>query len=97
MPPLDEQEPNESRKLWSGLTDAIYAKDMEAATESKSKVEEAQREDRRKREEHGEKHLPRFFEQRGGRWVPKVEVPLEPEAAIKVINEFIWAPAPTKS
>jgi hypothetical protein len=45
---------------------------MEAATEAKTAVEDAQREQRRKLEESGAKHTPRFFELRDGRWVPKL-------------------------
>lgn len=71
VPPEDEQEPNESRRLWSQLTKAINAKDMEWATDAKSTVENAQREDRKRREEKGQVHVPRFFEFKGGRWVPK--------------------------
>ncbi|KAI0353174.1 Oxysterol-binding protein, partial [Trametes cingulata] len=37
--PEEEQEPNESRRLWSKLTKAIVAKDMDAATEAKTAVE----------------------------------------------------------
>jgi hypothetical protein len=59
--------------LWADLTRAILAKDMEAATDAKTTVEDAQRELRRKREEGGEKFVPRFFELRDGRWVPKLE------------------------
>lgn len=72
VPPEDEQEPNESRRLWRDLTKAILAKDMEAATTSKSAVEDAQREQRRKLEESGAKHVPRFFHLQDGRWVPKL-------------------------
>ena len=57
--------------LWSRLTAAIVAKDMEAATEAKTAVEESQRELRRHREESGQKHVPRFFAMKGGRWIPK--------------------------
>jgi len=32
--PEDEQEPNESRRLWHDLTEAIKTKDMEAATQA---------------------------------------------------------------
>jgi hypothetical protein len=59
--------------LWGDLTRAILSKDMEAATDAKSIVEDAQREERRKREENGQKHIPRFFELRDGRWVPKLK------------------------
>ena len=44
---------------------------MEAATDAKAAVEDAQRDLRKKREENGEQHVPRFFENRNGRWVPK--------------------------
>ena len=70
--PEDEQEPNESRRLWTHLTRAIVAKNMDAATESKSAVEESQREARRRMEERGDVHVPRFFHLRDGRWVPKI-------------------------
>lgn len=76
----DQQESNESRKLWMSLTEAILNKDMEGATTSKTAVEEAQREHRRKLEEQGKKHAPRFFEEKNGGWVPKLEwvLPLFP-------------------
>lgn len=60
-------------RLWHDLTQAIIAKDMDKATEAKSAVEDAQREQRRKMEENRQTHVPRFFEQRDGRWVPKIE------------------------
>jgi len=71
--PEDQQEPNESRRLWKGLTEAIINKDMDGATTSKTAVEEAQRENRRKLEEKWEKHMPRFFEEKNGSWIPKLE------------------------
>lgn len=73
MAPEDQQDPNESRRLWKDLTEAIINKDMDGATTSKTAVEEAQREHRRKLEEKGEKHVPRFFEEKNGGWVPKLE------------------------
>lgn len=60
-----------AHRLWSKLTYAIELKDMEAATEAKSAVEDAQRDMRRKMEEIGQKHAPRFFQLHGGRWEPK--------------------------
>lgn len=69
--PEAEQEPNESRRLWGALTEAIQQRDMDKATDAKSAVEDAQREDRKKREENGEKFVPRFFELREGKWFPK--------------------------
>jgi len=90
VPPEEEQELNESRRLWRELTAAIVTKDMEAATQAKSAVEDAQRDQRRKREEKGEKHVPRFFEQKEGQWMPKLDVPNDPEAAISAVREWIF-------
>jgi len=90
--PEEEQEANESRRLWSDLTDAIIAKDMDAATEAKSSVEEAQRQLRRQREESGQIHVPRFFELRDGCWVPKLVIPQEPtQEAVDAVEKWIWS------
>lgn len=91
--PESEQEPNESRRLWKALTDAINDKNMETATEAKSAVEDAQRELRRVREQKGETYIPRFFEQRNGRWVPKFNIPDDPQEAATAVQQWIW-PAP---
>ncbi|KAG6831623.1 hypothetical protein H0H92_008700 [Tricholoma furcatifolium] len=97
VPPEDEQEPNESRRLWRGLTAAIGKKDMEAATDAKSAVEDAQRERRKQLEESGGKHVPRFFEYKNGRWVIKLSVPNDPEEATIVVKDWIFGPAPTSA
>ncbi|KAJ6569525.1 hypothetical protein B0H19DRAFT_1350610 [Mycena capillaripes] len=91
VPPEDQQEANESRRLWRDLTRAIIAKDMEAATDAKTAVEDAQREQRRKLEESGGKHVPRFFELRDGRWMPKLTVPSDPQSATSAVQEWIWS------
>ena len=70
VPSEEEQEPNESRRQWKKLTEAILAKDMNKATDAKFEVEEAQRKDRRIRDERGEEFTPRFFELRDGRSIP---------------------------
>lgn len=44
---------------------------MDAATEAKSAVEDAQRESRKRMEETGEQYTPRFFQLVNGRWEPK--------------------------
>jgi hypothetical protein len=90
--PEETQEPNESRRLWRALTQAIAVKDMEAATDAKTAVEDAQRELRRKREESGQKHVPRFFEHRNGRWVPKLTVPDDRQEAVLAVQQWIWHP-----
>jgi len=93
--PEEEQEPNESRRLWSKLTQAILAKDMDAATEAKTEVEESQRELARQREEKGENWTPRFFaQQKDGRWLPKFTLPQDPQEAVEAVKTWIWSGPP---
>lgn len=93
VPPEAEQEPNESRRLWSKLTEAIVAKDMDAATRAKTAVEESQRENGRRREESGQQHVPRFFVQKDGRWVPKFSPPEDPKQAVEAVKEWLFPSA----
>lgn len=89
--PEEEQEPYESRRLWQKLTQAIEARDMEAATEAKSAVEDAQRELRRRREERGEMFSPRYFDLHNGRWQPKLSIPNDASSsAIETVENWIW-------
>ncbi|KIY45736.1 Oxysterol-binding protein [Fistulina hepatica ATCC 64428] len=91
VPPQSEQEPNESRRLWADLTKAIINKDMEAATEAKSKVEDAQRDRRRRLEESSAAHVPRFFKKKDGLWVPKITLSHDPRVAKKEVEEWIFS------
>jgi len=96
VPPEEEQEPNESRRLWKDLTAAIKKGDMGAATDAKTEVEEAQRRDNDERERAKKKFAPRFFEQdASGRWLPKFQIPEDPEEATKAVQEWIWAAPPS--
>jgi len=90
VPPLDGQEPNESRRLWNDLTEAILNKDMEHATIAKSSVEDAQREERKRREESGVQYVPRFFEKVDGHWLPKLKLPTNSKEATEVVQEWIF-------
>ncbi|KOS18173.1 Oxysterol-binding protein-like protein 1 [Escovopsis weberi] len=62
LPPQEDMLPNESLRLWSGVTDAIHAKQYSKATEVKVELEEAQRERARQREKNNETWKPVFFE-----------------------------------
>jgi hypothetical protein len=88
--PEDEQEPYESRRLWSDLTRALLAKDMDAATAAKGAVENAQRELRAA----GAKHATRFFEFRDNRWVPRIQLPEDPQEATAAVQAWIWSGLP---
>ncbi|TFY66232.1 hypothetical protein EVG20_g4853 [Dentipellis fragilis] len=91
--PEEEQEEYESRRLWRDLTIAISHKDMEAATVAKSAVEDQQRELRRQRDWSGKKHQTRFFEERNGRWEPKLTLPQDPSEATEAMQKWIWGTA----
>jgi len=69
--PESQQQPNESRRLWSKVTQAIKANDIDAATEAKTEIEDAQRENARLREEKGEKFVSKYFKfSEKGEWRP---------------------------
>lgn len=59
--PLDEQDPWESRKAWEGVIDAIHAGDMQAVSDNKSSLENAQRALRKESDTSEEAWKPLFF------------------------------------
>lgn len=54
--------PNESRKMWQGVSDAIHAKDYSRATQLKCEIEDRQREKAAARAAASVEWKPRFFE-----------------------------------
>jgi hypothetical protein len=62
VPPLEEQLPTESLRLWGPTTEALKEGDYAKASQLKTEIEEAQRAIRRKRKETGETWDPVFFE-----------------------------------
>ncbi|KAI9034314.1 hypothetical protein DFJ74DRAFT_648862 [Hyaloraphidium curvatum] len=65
LPPA-EQDEFESRRLWGKVTEAILAGRMDAATDEKSHIEDAQRNNLRTRQADGVEWVPRFFSREGG-------------------------------
>ncbi|KAF2641239.1 hypothetical protein P280DRAFT_517447 [Massarina eburnea CBS 473.64] len=61
IPPLEEQLPNESRKFWEGVTNAIVNKQYGLATTLKQEIEEAQRNKAAERKTENREWQPRFF------------------------------------
>lgn len=59
--PFEEQDPNESEKLWIGVSQAILAEDQEAATVEKTKLEEKQRYDVKERRNNNAEWIPKYF------------------------------------
>lgn len=91
--PEDQQAPNESRRLWTKVTAAIKAKDLEAATDAKSAIEEAQREAARQRDASGETFKPRFFKPTGknGEWRPDFKLPAgDPKTQVEAARQFVY-------
>jgi len=63
--PLEEQGECESAWLWREVSKAIQAEDQQAATEEKTKLEEAQRAGHKERREAGADWTTKFFELEG--------------------------------
>ncbi|KAL4805255.1 hypothetical protein BDV18DRAFT_17154 [Aspergillus unguis] len=61
LPPEDQQLSNESRKFWSGVTEAILDKRYSQATKLKVEIEDRQRQKAAERQEKNEEWKPRFF------------------------------------
>lgn len=61
VPPPEEQLPNESRRFWSEVTDAILGRQFGQATKLKQELEERQREAARRRDTSHDEFKPRFF------------------------------------
>lgn len=61
VPPLSEQDPWESRRAWAGVIDALNHGNMRQTSDEKGKVEQGQREMRKKEEAEGKKWQATFF------------------------------------
>ena len=91
VPPIDQQMPNESQRLWLKVTEGIMSRDMNKATEAKSAIEDGQREDAQEREKQGIMWKPKFFALHNDRYIPVLaSLPEEyrPAAAIKHFNTY---------
>ena len=61
VPGIEQQLPNESRRLWSEVTDAILARQFTRATDTKQNLEERQRQKAAERKALNIDWKPRFF------------------------------------
>ena len=59
--PIEQQHPLESRRAWSKVAEAISKGDMDATSAEKSKIEQAQREQRTKEKTDGSTWVRRYF------------------------------------
>lgn len=61
IPPLEEQSPRESKKAWNKVANAILKGDMDTTSYEKSKIENQQREMRKKEQAEGKEWQRTFF------------------------------------
>lgn len=94
--PEADQQPFESRRLWSKVTQAIKANDIDAATEAKTAIEDAQREQARLRDERGEKFVPKYFKlSERGEWRPNFSIPQGDKASQReAVRQFVYGTDP---
>ncbi|KAL1601834.1 hypothetical protein SLS60_006749 [Paraconiothyrium brasiliense] len=95
IPPIEEQLPNESRKFWEGVTNAIVNKQYSLATTLKQEIEDKQRKKAAERKETGKDWQPRFFT---GAVTPVGRPDLTPdgEEVLKRLHEDKYALEPNK-
>lgn len=95
LPKLEEQSPWESRRAWADVVDALERGDMQATADAKNKLEEAQRAQRKRREEENGEWKPLFFrrEKSDPRWealkdaLPEESRKASQEAGFWVVDE----------
>lgn len=92
---MEEQLPNESRKFWEGVTDAIVNKQYSLATTLKQEIEERQRAKAAERKAEDKEWQPRFFT---GAVTPigKPDLTEDGEEALKGLHETRFALAENK-
>jgi len=67
--PNDKQHPYESRRLWEKVTAGIKAKDLDAATDGKSFLEQRQRDEAKERKEANKEWVTTHFQlENNGSW-----------------------------
>lgn len=74
-------------RLWSKVTEGIKEKNLEKATESKTAIEDAQRQRVKEREEKEETWQPKYFVQKGEKFYPNVEA-LPQEMQLEAVRKY---------
>lgn len=88
--PLDAQDALETRKIWSGVTDALVAKNYSLASKRKQELEQKQRDKAEARKKAGEEHAARFFEPEGAEWQGRPALSAE---GVRAIDDLFKAKA----
>lgn len=66
LPPVQQQDPWESRRAWAGVRSALEANDFRETVTAKSKLEQAQRDQRAREKAEGRTWEPLFFQTKPG-------------------------------
>lgn len=89
---LEEQLPNESRKLWRETLMALEDQNHALATDEKYKVEESQRQLAKERSENGEEFTPAYFESTSSEELPftiKAEIDIAHDDPEKIVASLL--------
>ncbi|KAJ3225065.1 hypothetical protein HK099_007440 [Clydaea vesicula] len=89
--PEEEMNEFESRLLWTKVTKAMFAKDLDTATEEKSKIEDQQRRVVKNRTGNGTKWENQFFELNNDEWKFKCPISDDLLLAKEEIKSFIFS------
>ncbi|XP_065212869.1 oxysterol-binding protein-related protein 9 isoform X2 [Planococcus citri] len=65
---IEEQEDNESRKMWKLVTLGLKYNDVDQATNAKIRIEQKQRDEAQNRKEKNESWEPKYFYEEDGAW-----------------------------
>ncbi|RIA97655.1 hypothetical protein C1645_719463 [Glomus cerebriforme] len=90
--PEEEQEENESRRLWSKVTSALIGRNLDLATEEKTFIEDNQRNEAKLREAEGIDWRPRYFLCENEEFNFKLaHISKDPQIAKNQIESFIFS------
>ncbi|CAG8673523.1 11979_t:CDS:2 [Funneliformis mosseae] len=91
--PEEEQEENESRRLWSKVTNALIGRNLDLATEEKTLIEDNQRNEAKLREAEGIDWRPRYFLSDNDEFKFKqtTHISKDPQTAKHQLESFIFS------
>uniref|UniRef100_A0A1D1XEG0 Oxysterol-binding C23B6.01c n=1 Tax=Anthurium amnicola TaxID=1678845 RepID=A0A1D1XEG0_9ARAE len=90
--PEEEQEENESRRLWSKVTSALIGRNLDLATEEKTLIEDKQRNEAKLREAEGIDWRPKYFFCENDEFNFKLtHISKDPQIAKNQIESFIFS------
>jgi len=90
--PEEEQEENESRRLWSKVTSALIGRNLDLATDEKTLIEDKQRNEAKLREAEGIDWRPRYFFCENDEYnFTLTHISKDPQVAKNQIESFIFS------